>query len=67
MFGGLGLSGMQGEVRLGADRYFQSLSLNLPDRSLSLELKPHGKTLDIVLAGGGLASVRRLSVSIYFR
>ena len=53
MFGGLGLSGMQGEVRLGADRYFQSLSLNLPDRSLSLELKPHGKTLDIVLAGAG--------------
>ena len=53
MFGGLGFSGMQGEVRLGADRHFQSLSLNLPDRSLNLELKPHGKTLDVVLEGLG--------------
>lgn len=52
-FGGLGFSGMEGEVRRSGDGLFQSLKLRAPDQSLSFEVKPLAQGLEVALEGFG--------------
>ena len=52
-YNGLGFSDMQGELKVAGEGRFQSLLLSTVDRSLSLELKPQGKTLGVVIEGFG--------------
>ena len=52
-FKGLNLSDLEGEARFSADGLFQSLLLHSPDRNLSLQAKPEGERLDVVLEGFG--------------
>ena len=50
-FGGLGLSALKGETILSAEGLFLALSLQTPDRSLSLEVKPVEKRIDVTMEG----------------
>ncbi|WP_301101565.1 AsmA-like C-terminal region-containing protein [Propionivibrio sp.] len=52
-FGGLGISGMNGEAKQSADGQFQSLLLRSADHSLSLVATPLEQGLDVVLEGLG--------------
>lgn len=52
-FGGLGFSEMEGEAELSAGGLLQSLSMRLPDRSLTLKATPVARGFGIFLEGFG--------------
>ena len=52
-FGSLAFPVMEGDVKLSAAGLFQSIELWLPDRTVSLELKPKAQKLEVVLEGFG--------------
>lgn len=52
-FGGLGFSGMEGEVRRSGDGLFQSLKMRAPEQSLSFEVKPLAQALEVAVEGFG--------------
>ena len=52
-FGGLGFSDMEGETRLSAPDVLESLVLRTPDRSLTLQMKPLARGVDVSLEGFG--------------
>ncbi len=53
LYGGLALSGMEGEARLSAPGIFEALVLRTPERSLTLQMKPSVQGVEVSLEGFG--------------
>ena len=59
-FGGYSFPAMDGEVRRSSTGSFQSLGLWLPDRTVTIELKPQAQKVELVLDGIGWRPMRVL-------